>query len=140
MKPGDHSSHDAGERVGTVMLKFGKLCPTSARPGYCVREPPRLIAATTTELALLDASLAPVWTAEIPHARGAVLMGDGLVILGAGGRLAALDASGKVLWKDTPPAALRALSAGVLPGSSKAGIRVVAGSTSGFVYTFSLSE
>src|SRR5688572_1660015 len=33
-KPGVQSSHEARDNVGTVMLKFGKLCATSFRPGY----------------------------------------------------------------------------------------------------------
>src|ERR1700682_1006666 len=42
LKPGDHSSHDVGDRVGTVMLKLGKPCSTSDLPGCWVRVPPRL--------------------------------------------------------------------------------------------------
>src|ERR1700730_684162 len=42
LKPGDQSNHEVGDSVGTVMLKFGKPCSTSVRPGCCVRVPPRL--------------------------------------------------------------------------------------------------
>src|SRR6266446_6198998 len=42
LKPGDQSNHDVGDRVGTVMLKFGKPCSTSVRPGCWVLVPPRL--------------------------------------------------------------------------------------------------